>query len=64
LFLRRHALAGSIGRTDFPGGDWDTLEASIRNVIYALPDRTVVLSGHGPDTTVGREKKGNAFVKA
>ena len=57
-------FAGSIGRTDFPGGDWDTLEASIRNVIYALPERTVVLSGHGPDTTVGREKKGNAFVKA
>ncbi len=56
-------FAGSIGRTDFPGGDWSTLEASIRNVIYALPDRTVVLPGHGPETRVGEEKRANAFVR-
>ncbi len=56
-------FAGSIGRTDFPGGDWDTLEDSIKRVIYALPDRTIVLPGHGPETTVGREKSTNAFVR-
>jgi len=56
-------FAGSIGRTDFPGGDWETLETSIRKVIYSLPDRTVVLPGHGPETSVGREKRGNAFVR-
>jgi len=56
-------FAGSVGRTDFPGGDWDTLEDSIRRVLYALPDRTVVLPGHGPRTTVGREKRENAFVR-
>ncbi len=55
-------FAGSVGRTDFPGGDWKTLEESIRGVIYALPDRTVVLPGHGPETTVGREKRTNPFV--
>lgn len=57
-------FAGSIGRTDFPGGDWPTLEASIKNVIYRLPDRTIVLPGHGPETTVEREKRTNAFVRA
>ncbi len=56
-------FAGSIGRTDFPGGDWATLESSIRTVIYALPDRTVVLPGHGPKTTVGEEKRTNPFVR-
>jgi len=56
-------FAGSVGRTDLPGGDWDTLEKSIREVIYALPDRTVILPGHGPRTTVSREKKTNAFVR-
>ncbi|RJQ11059.1 MAG: MBL fold metallo-hydrolase [Bacillota bacterium] len=56
-------FAGSIGRTDLQGGNWDTLEASIRKVIYSLPDRTVVLPGHGPETTVGREKRANAFVR-
>ncbi len=55
-------FAGSVGRTDFPGGDWDTLVASVRRVIYTLPDRTVLLPGHGPDTTVGTEKRSNPFV--
>jgi glyoxylase-like metal-dependent hydrolase (beta-lactamase superfamily II) len=55
-------FAGSVGRTDLPGGNWDTLEKSIREQIYTLPDETRLLSGHGPETTVGREKKFNPFV--
>ena len=47
-----------------PGGDWDTLEKSIREQIYSLPDETRLLSGHGPETTVGQEKKHNPFVGA
>lgn len=55
---------GSIGRTDLPGGDFDALERSIRTQIYTLPDETVVFPGHGPDTTVGREKATNPYVSA
>ncbi len=55
---------GSVGRTDLPGGDFPTLEKSIRERIYALPDETVVICGHGPDTTVGHEKATNPFVRA
>lgn len=54
----------SIGRTDLPGGDFDTLEASIQKRIYTLPDETTVYPGHGPKTTVGFEKKNNSFVRA
>lgn len=57
-------FAGSVGRTDLPGGDWDTLEQSIREQIYTLPDDTRLLSGHGPETTVGEEKRFNPFVRA
>ena len=57
-------FAGSVGRTDLPGGDFETLEKSIRERIYTLPDETVVVCGHGPDTTVGREKATNPFVRA
>jgi hydroxyacylglutathione hydrolase len=56
-------FAGSVGRTDLPGGDFPTLEKSIRERIYTLPDDTVVVCGHGPDTTVGREKSTNPFVR-
>lgn len=56
-------FAGSVGRTDLPGGNWDTLEKSIREQIYTLPDETRLLSGHGPETTVGNEKKFNPFVQ-
>lgn len=56
-------FAGSIGRTDLPGGDFATLEKSIREKIYTLDDDTVVLCGHGPDTTVGRERTSNPFVQ-
>ncbi|MBE0670314.1 MAG: MBL fold metallo-hydrolase, partial [Anaerolineales bacterium] len=53
---------GSVGRTDLPGGNFDTLEKSIREQIYTMPDETRLLSGHGPETTVGYEKKHNPFV--
>ena len=53
---------GSVGRTDLPGGDWDTLENSIRTQIFTMPDETRLLSGHGPETTVGEEKMNNPFV--
>jgi len=52
----------SVGRTDLPGGDWDTLENSIRAQIFTLPDETRLLPGHGPETTVGDEKQFNPFV--
>jgi glyoxylase-like metal-dependent hydrolase (beta-lactamase superfamily II) len=52
---------GSIGRTDLPGGDFDTLIDSIQNQIFSLPDETRLLSGHGPETTVGEERRENPF---
>ncbi|GAB4457509.1 MAG: MBL fold metallo-hydrolase [Anaerolineales bacterium] len=55
-------FAGSVGRTDLPGGDWDALVRSIRGQIFTLPDDTRLLSGHGPVTTVGEEKLNNPFV--
>ena len=54
-------FAGSIGRTDFPGGNTDLLLQNIREKIFTLPEDTLVLSGHGPVTTVGREKEHNPF---
>jgi glyoxylase-like metal-dependent hydrolase (beta-lactamase superfamily II) len=54
---------GSIGRTDLPGGDHDTLIKSIRTQLYVLPDETEIYNGHGPHTTVGEEKKHNPFVR-
>lgn len=56
-------FAGSVGRTDLPGGDTRTLLESIRSKLYLLPDETRVLSGHGPETTIGEEKRSNPFVK-
>lgn len=55
-------FAGSIGRTDFPDGDLETLISGIRQKLFGLPDQTVLLSGHGPPTTIGREKRFNPFV--
>ena len=55
-------FAGSIGRTDLPGGDHVTLLRSIRQQLLVLPDDTRVLSGHGPDTTIGRERNSNPFL--
>ncbi len=56
-------FTGSIGRTDFPGCDFDTLANSIRTRLYDLPDETTVYPGHGPSTTIGREKRTNPFVR-
>ncbi len=52
---------GSIGRTDLPGGDMTTLISSIRQKLFALPDEVIVYPGHGPTTTLGKEKKTNPF---
>ncbi len=54
---------GSIGRTDLPGCDAKQLVHSIQEKMYALPDETVVYCGHGPETTIGHEKKSNPFVR-
>lgn len=54
-------FAGSIGRTDLPGGDTETLLSSIRSQLFTLPATTRVLSGHGPDTTIEREMRSNPF---
>lgn len=53
---------GSIGRTDLPGGNYDTLMQSIKNNFLTLPDNTVVYSGHGNPTTVERERQSNPFI--
>ncbi len=55
-------FAGSIGRTDLPGGDLDTLLRSIREVLFSFPDGTPVYSGHGESTTIGNEKRSNPFL--
>jgi glyoxylase-like metal-dependent hydrolase (beta-lactamase superfamily II) len=57
-------FAGSVGRTDLWGGDTEALVRSIRSRIFSLPDETRVICGHGPDTTVGVEKRTNPFVGA
>ena len=54
---------GSIGRTDLPGGDFDTLINSIQTRLFTLPDDTKIYPGHGPLTTIGFEKMNNPFVK-
>ncbi|MEX0642410.1 MAG: MBL fold metallo-hydrolase [Pirellulales bacterium] len=53
---------GSVGRTDFPDGDFDALASAIHEKLFTLPDDTIVLPGHGPKTTVGHEKRTNPFV--
>ena len=55
---------GSIGRTDLPGGDFDTLINSIRTKLFVLPDDTKIYSGHGEETSIGLEKKFNPFLQA
>ncbi len=52
-----------VGRTDLPGGSWEELEKSIRSRIFTLPEDIMVLPGHGPSTTVGREKNSNPFIR-
>jgi glyoxylase-like metal-dependent hydrolase (beta-lactamase superfamily II) len=62
LFVGDTLFAGSIGRTDLPGGDYEVLMRSITEVLFPLGDESIVHPGHGPDTTIGRERKTNPFV--
>jgi glyoxylase-like metal-dependent hydrolase (beta-lactamase superfamily II) len=55
-------FAGSIGRTDFPDGSFEALRGAIHKKLFTLPDDTIVYPGHGPETTIGREKETNPFV--
>ncbi|MFZ2632280.1 MAG: MBL fold metallo-hydrolase [Desulfosalsimonadaceae bacterium] len=63
VFVGDSLFAGSIGRTDFPGGNYDTLITSIKTKLFPLGDDVVVYSGHGPATTIGREKRFNPFLQ-
>lgn len=62
VFTGDSLFQGSIGRTDFPGGSMKELTGSIRKNLFTLPDSTVVLSGHGEQTTIGQEKRTNPFL--
>jgi glyoxylase-like metal-dependent hydrolase (beta-lactamase superfamily II) len=62
LFVGDTLFAGSIGRTDLPGGNYDVLMKSITEVLFPLGDAALVHPGHGPDTTIGRERTTNPFV--
>jgi hydroxyacylglutathione hydrolase len=55
-------FAGSVGRVDLPGGSWDAMLTSLRDVVLPLDDATVVLPGHGPATTIGRERATNPYL--
>lgn len=62
VFVGDVIFSGSVGRTDFPDGDFKQLASGIRLKLFTLSEDTTLLSGHGPSTTVGREKRGNPFV--
>lgn len=62
VFVGDTLYAGSIGRTDLPGGSYDVLIASIRSQLLSLPDETTVYPGHGPPTTIGEERVHNPFL--
>jgi glyoxylase-like metal-dependent hydrolase (beta-lactamase superfamily II) len=63
LFVGDTLFAGSIGRTDLPGGDYETLLRSITGVLYGFGDDARVYSGHGPETTIGEERRTNPFLR-
>lgn len=63
LFVGDTLFAGSIGRTDLPGGDYATLLRSIKDVLFAFGDAAKVYSGHGPQTTIGHERRTNPFLQ-
>jgi hydroxyacylglutathione hydrolase len=63
LFSGDTLFAGSVGRVDLPGGDWDALMKSIREKLLSLEDRVTVYPGHGPSTTIGAERKRNPFLR-
>jgi glyoxylase-like metal-dependent hydrolase (beta-lactamase superfamily II) len=56
-------FSGSIGRTDLPGGSWSAMQKSLREKVLPLPDLMQVLPGHGPETSIGRERKYNQFLQ-
>jgi hydroxyacylglutathione hydrolase len=62
IFVGDTLFAGSIGRTDFPGGSFETLKESIRKKLFVLGDHVKVYAGHGPPTTIGEERRSNPFV--
>lgn len=62
VFVGDVIFSGSVGRTDFPDGDFDQLKAGIHAKLFTLPDATILLPGHGPPTTVAEEKRTNPFV--
>ncbi len=63
LFSGDHLFAGSIGRTDLPGGSMEALMNSMKEKILPLPDSTLVLPGHGETTTIGQERATNPFLR-
>jgi hydroxyacylglutathione hydrolase len=63
VFTGDALFAGSIGRTDFPGGSFETLVAGIRDKLLTLPDDTIVYAGHMEPTTIGRERRSNPFLQ-
>ncbi len=63
VFVGDALFAGSVGRCDLPGGDFDVLISGIKEKLFTLPDETRVLSGHGPETTIGREKTTNGYLR-
>jgi hydroxyacylglutathione hydrolase len=63
LFVGDTLFAGAIGRTDLPGGDYDTLMRSIKTVLFALGDAARVHPGHGRTTTIGQERRTNPFLR-
>jgi hydroxyacylglutathione hydrolase len=63
VFVGDVIFAGSVGRSDFPDGDFGQLAAGIRTKLYTLPEATMLLPGHGPATTVGQEKRTNPYVR-
>ena len=63
LFAGDVLFAGSIGRTDLPGGSMTQLLTGIREKLMPLPDNTIVYPGHGPETTIGRERNSNLYLR-
>lgn len=62
VFVGDTLMAGSMGRTDLPGGSFEQLVSGIKEHLYSLPDSTIVLSGHGPQTSIGNEKEHNEHI--
>ena len=63
MFSGDTVFLGTVGRTDLPGGDYETIKNTVQNIIFSLPDDTILYPGHGTDTTVGYEKKYNVICE-